>query len=361
MEFALSDDQRMLQASVEGFAAHHVTLDAVRLAAAGDASVGERAAAGLAELGLPAMLVPQAHGGLGLGLVEAVVAQEVLGSMVSPAGVMGAAMASIGIAAAASEDQKAAWLPAVAAGEMRCALTLTERTGRRDGADVQARDGKLHGTALFVLEAERASHCLVADGQGQLHLVAMGAPGVTLSALKTIDGTRSFAEIHFDGATAEPLAAENSPGGAADKMIAAGRVLLAADSLGAAQHMLNAAVAYSGQREQFGRVIGSFQAVKHICAEMAAKLEPARALVWHAAYALDSGDPEGPVMACLAKAHLAEVAAFVARTATEVHGGMGFTDLLGLHFWFKRIGANRQLLGGPEKTRADAARLQGWG
>ena len=361
MEFALSDDQRMLQASVAGFAAHHVTLADVRAAAHGDAKIPARIAAGLADLGLPAMLVPTDHGGLGLGLVEAVVVQEILGAMVSPAGILGSAVAALGIATAATEDQKAGLLPAIASGEKRFAIALSERVSRRDGAGVVSGDGRLNGTALFVLEADMATDILVADQQGSLHCVASGAPGVEQKALRTIDGTRSYGEFRFNQVEARPLNGEANAGDGADRMIAAARVLIAADSLGAAQHMLDAAVAYAGQREQFGRVIGSFQAVKHMCAEMAAKLEPSRALVWHAAYALDSGDPEGRVMAALAKAHLAEVAAFVARTATEVHGGMGFTDLLGLHFWFKRIGANRQLLGGPEKTRADAARMQGWG
>ena len=135
---------------------------------------------------------------------------------------------------------------------------------------------------------------------------------------------------------------------------------IAADILGAAQTMLDRAVAYAKERRQFGRVIGSFQAVKHLCAEMAAALEPCRAFIWHAAHALDAAPEEGPILACHVKAHLSEVGQRVARTATEVHGGMGFTDLLGLHYWFKRIGVNRQLLGGPERAREDAARLQGW-
>jgi alkylation response protein AidB-like acyl-CoA dehydrogenase len=94
---------------------------------------------------------------------------------------------------------------------------------------------------------------------------------------------------------------------------------------------------------------------------MAAEIEPARALVWHAAYARQAGLEDAPLLACLAKSHLSETGTFVARTATEIHGGMGFTDLVGLHYWFKRIGANRQLLGGPERVREKAARLQGWG
>ena len=134
--------------------------------------------------------------------------------------------------------------------------------------------------------------------------------------------------------------------------------MLAADTLGAAQNMLDQAVAYAKEREQFNRPIGSFQAVKHLCAEMAAQLEPCRALVWYAAHALSAAPDEAHLVACHAKAHLAEVGAFVARTATEVHGGMGFTDLLGLHYWFKRIGFNRQALGTPELVREEAARAQ---
>jgi alkylation response protein AidB-like acyl-CoA dehydrogenase len=149
------------------------------------------------------------------------------------------------------------------------------------------------------------------------------------------------------------------PGEALAQVVQALWTGLAADTLGAAQTMLDRAVVYAGERVQFGRKIGSFQAVKHMCAEMAAELEPCRSLVWYAAHAADESPEEAPMMAALAKSHLAEVGREVARTATEVHGGMGFTDLMGLHFWFKRIGWNRQALGGPELVRAYAARLEG--
>lgn len=361
MEFALSQDQRLLQQTIDAFVAQNVPLDSVRQAADGDAAAAQTIATGLSELGLSAMLVPEDHGGLGLGLVEAVVIQEALGRSVAPAGFLGAALAAIGIAATGSDEQKAEYLPALAAGEMRFATALTEHAGARDDAGVRADGDRLSGTALFVLDTARATHVLIADTQGTLHIAPLDADGVEQAMLGTIDGTRDYAELRFSDAIVNPLTAENQPGFSADRMIAAARVILAAASLGAAQHMLDEAVSYAGQREQFGRAIATFQAVKHLCAEMAAKIEPSRALVWHAAYAFNSQDPEALIMACLAKSHLAEVGDFVARTATEVHGGMGFTDLLGLHFWFKRIGANRQLFGGPEKTRADAARLQGWG
>jgi alkylation response protein AidB-like acyl-CoA dehydrogenase len=123
--------------------------------------------------------------------------------------------------------------------------------------------------------------------------------------------------------------------------------------------MIDRAVAYAKEREQFNRPIASFQAVKHLCAEMVAELEPCRAMIWYAGHALDELPDEAHLIACHAKAHLAEVGKFVAKTATEVHGGMGFTDLLGLHYWFKRIGFDRQMLGAPELVREEAAREQG--
>ena len=134
--------------------------------------------------------------------------------------------------------------------------------------------------------------------------------------------------------------------------------MLAADSLGASQIMIDKAVDYAKERKQFGRAIGSFQAVKHMCAEMTADLEPCYALVWHAAHCHDHSPAEARLMACHAKAHVSEMSKGIAKKATEVHGGMGFTDLLGLHYWFKRIGLNRQILGSPELVREDAYRLQ---
>ena len=104
---------------------------------------------------------------------------------------------------------------------------------------------------------------------------------------------------------------------------------------------------------------GSFQAVKHLCATMAADLEPTRAFVWYTGHVLAADPQDAARVVCHLKAHLSEVATAVAKTATEVHGGMGFTDLVGLHYWFKRIGFNRQMLGSPDYLRREAARLQG--
>lgn len=213
-------------------------------------------------------------------------------------------------------------------------------------------DGRLTGQALFALNATGADLLVVADKTRGLHLAQIAEAA---EPMPSIDVTRRLTALTFKDTPAEALVSN----GALDRLRDAAWIMLAADTLGAAQTMLDKAVAYAKERKQFGRTIGSFQAVKHLCAEMAAELEPARALVWYAAYAFDHAPDEAPLMAAHAKAHTSEIGRFIARTATEVHGGIGMTDLLGLHFWFKRIGQNRQLLGGPEKVREIAARMQG--
>jgi alkylation response protein AidB-like acyl-CoA dehydrogenase len=209
---------------------------------------------------------------------------------------------------------------------------------------------------LHVLDFEADAY-LVADTAGGLHLVAADAPGLTRRRLETIDRTRPVGELMFSGVTGDTL--PGSDAAVCRRVLDMGRALLAADSLGAAQNMIDQAVAYAGQRVQFGRVIGSFQAVKHLCATMAADLEPTRAFVWYAGHVLAADPHDASRVVCHLKAHLSEVATAVAKTATEVHGGMGFTDLVGLHYWFKRIGFNRQMLGSPDYLRREAARLQG--
>src|ERR1700751_2125826 len=165
---------------------------------------------------------------------------------------------------------------------------------------------------------------------------------------RSIDRTRAVTDLRFDPARAIMLNAANAPEAAMQRVLDAGRIVLAADTLGAAQHMFDAALSFVKQREQFGRIIGSFQAVNHQFADMATMLEPCRAMVWYAAYAQDALPAEARVTALQTKAHLDDIAREIARMTTEAHGGMGFTDLLGLHYWFKRIMFNRQMLGSPE-------------
>jgi alkylation response protein AidB-like acyl-CoA dehydrogenase len=356
MEFGLSEQQTLLADSVRRYLADAVDLDTVR----GYADGGDDAAiwSGLVDLGVAGLLVPESAGGLELGALDAVVVAECLGAAVAPGPFLGTAvLAPTAIRAAGRADEApfAELLAAIATGGARVGVAVSEAVGARAGAGVRAHDGALSGRALFALDAD-ADHWIVADGERGLHLVAADAERLTRTPLATVDRTRRTVELVLENTPATPLSTDPAVCAA---VVRTARVMLAADTLGAARHMLVAAVAYAGEREQFGRPIATFQAVKHLCAEMAAELEPCVSLVWYAGHALDAEPEEAPLVACHAKALLGDVGRFVAKTSTEVHGGMGFTDLLGLHYWFKRIDWNRQMLGTPVLVREEAARLQG--
>jgi alkylation response protein AidB-like acyl-CoA dehydrogenase len=353
MEFGLSQEQTLLKDSVAGFLAERASLDRVRRFADDAAPAGDDTDIwqGLTDLGIPGLLVPESAGGVGLSCLDAALLAESLGYRATPAPFLGTVVAAPRLLTRLGRDDL---LGELAGGTLRIGLAVGEAVGARADAGVQARNGRLHGKALFVTDFP-ADYYLLADAARSLYLLDAGAAGVSVRRLTTIDRTRPTGELRLDGAAAERLT--DDPAQLVDLLDTA-RVMLAADTLGAAQQMLEQAVAYAKERKQFERAIGSFQAVKHLCAEMAAELEPCRAMVWYAAHALDHVPEEAHLTACHTKALLAEVGTFVAKTATEVHGGMGFTDLLGLHYWFKRIGYNRQMLGGPELLRDEAARAQ---
>lgn len=317
----------------------------------------------LQALGVPALRVPEAHSGLGLGLLDAAVAAEVLGSGSVPAPFAAVAvMAPAWVQGAASAAQRAEWLPRMASGEMRVAVAL-DALGALDSAASSAPSmnaGGLTGQVRSVLDTAGATHVLALLRDGRAALVAADARGVALQAQANIDRTRSLADIRFDAAPAELLGAATDPWALARRVRDAGRIVLAADAIGAAQHMLDSAVAWAGERVQFGRVIGSFQGLKHTLAEAVTMLEPCHALLWQAAHAHDQDAADARLLACHLKAHVGDTAREVARMTTEVHGGMGFTDLLGLHHWFKRCAFDRQWLGTPATCRDEAASLQGW-
>jgi alkylation response protein AidB-like acyl-CoA dehydrogenase len=359
MEFGLSEEQEFLRDTLTRLLSEQAGLPRARRFVDG----GEKRALdlweGLRSLGVPGLIIDEAHGGVGLTSMDAATVAQALGAAIAPVPfIASTVLAPRAIARAGSTDQKSKWLPRIAAGDVVIGAALSESaSGAREGANVTAKGGALSGKALFVLDFEAEAY-IVTDTAKHLYLVDASAAGLGRRRLTTIDGTRPVGELNFAGVRAEALPGSEDPAILA-VLLDVGRVMLAADTLGAAQQMLAQAVAYSLERKQFERPIGSFQAVKHMCAEMAASLEPCQALVWYAAHALDALPEEASVTACHAKAHVAEVGKFVAKTATEVHGGMGFTDLLGLHYWFKRVGLNRQLLGAPERLRDEAARLQG--
>ena len=360
MYFGLSEEQKSLEENINRFLADNAPLDTIKAVANGEESKADAVHQGILDLGLSGLVIPEEYGGLELNMLFATVVAAALGSGTAPVPYTGSyVMAPLAINLAGSDDQKNQWLPKIAGGECVIGVGLSEYVGAREDAGIEFSNGKLSGRSLFLIDGKNADAYLLANKSGELFLVEASSPGIEVIELTTVDKTRTSIELILKDVNADLLSG-SSDKSIIEKVLDAGRIMLAADTVGAAQVMLDKSVAYSLERKQFGRLIGSFQAVKHMCAEMAAELEPCHSMIWHAAHCFDNVPEEARLMACQTKAHISEVGQQVSKTATEVHGGMGFTDELGLHYWFKRIGLNKQLLGSPELIREEAGKLQGF-
>ena len=360
MYFGLSEEQSFFKDNVKKYLEEHATIDNIKHIANGDEkNISDEIHQGLLNLGVNGLLIPEEFGGLGLDLLFAAVVSEALGGGVGPTPFVAPyVMAPTALMHAGSEEQKESYLSKININKYRFGVGFSEFVGKRNDTGITFSDGKLNGRSMFALDTENATHLLLADEKGQIFVADAKSSNIEIVQLTTVDKTRHYSEVICDNAKGELLEHSSDSTDPINKTIDAGRIMLAADSLGASQTMIDKAVDYAKERKQFGRAIGSFQAVKHMCAEMAADLEPCYALVWHAAHCHDHSPGEARLMACHAKAHVSEMSKGIAKKATEVHGGMGFTDLLGLHYWFKRIGLNRQLLGSPELVREDAYQAQ---
>ncbi len=361
MYFGLSEDQIFFQDNVKKFLEDNAPLDVIRNISKGEnPNQKNEIHSGIINLGINNILVPEEYGGLGLDLLFAAAISQSIGEAVAPLPYCGSyVMAPIAIQIGASKLQKENIFNEMSSGNTKFGIAFSEYFGSRDSSSIHFSNEKINGKTIFAIDCDYATDILVSDASGKIGIVSIEDKNIEIVDLITVDKTRTYKEIKFINANVEILANTKNSTDGIEKALDAGRIITAADTLGASQAMLDKAVSYSKERKQFNRVIGSFQAVKHMCAEMAADLEPCYSLVWHAAHSFDNNDDDSKLMACHAKSHISEVAKMVSKKATEVHGGMGFTDLLGLHFWFKRIGLNRQLLGAPEIVRNEAAKVQG--
>jgi len=357
MDFGLSEDQLLLEATVRGFLRDRVPITRVRELREEPCPNDRAIWNELAELGMTGILVPEENGGSGLALLDAALVSQSLGYAGTPAPFLSSAVMVPVALAALGGSQAATWLGGIAGGELVFGVAVTETFSIREGAGLALARGALSGKALMALDACRADRLLLAVGRDRLAVIRGDASGLQTTRLATIDATRCTSELRLEGVV--PEAVFENAGKAIARMLDAGRIALAADAFGACESMIEQAVAYAKERKQFDRVIGSFQAVKHMCAEMIAELEPARSLLWYAAHSFDALPDEAPLLACHALAHISEIGREIASVATQVHGGIGWTDEQNLHFWFKRIGVDRHLLGGPELLRDRAAELQG--
>lgn len=367
MDFGLSEEQTALQDMVKKFLANEVPTTKVREVMDGDTGHDPAIWAGLAELGVLGLLVPEAHDGMELSLLDAALVAEELGRAATPAPYVECAIMSvIALCDAGTDAQQAEWLPKIAMGEAIVTIGGPSPNGAPPDASLTLNGDTLSGNMLFVPAANVADAIIVAldepGGKG-LYLVPRSVPGLSVETLHTIDKTRRLCELVFSDVTVTPeMRMGDADAGAAayERALNAGRIAIVADGVGGTAQAIAMTLDYVKTREQFGRAVGSFQAVKHMCADMVAAAEPVRALMWYTAYAFDSAPEDVALNAPLAKAHMAEVGSQVLMTATECHGGIGYTEECDLQIFYKRAGLNRQLLGGPEANRALAAAAQGW-
>jgi alkylation response protein AidB-like acyl-CoA dehydrogenase len=306
----------------------------------------------LMDAGLGGLLIPEDFGGTALGMEAAALALEVVGRTGTPGPYLGHLLAGWAISQTDDEALKARWLPKLATGEVVGTVALDGWT--TEAWRLDARGGRLSGEIRLVPGADQAQ-VIVIGVKGGLAVIE-GRDGVEAEPIDGSDPTRRLWTLKLSNAAAQSISSKS----AAQRLVDAGLILLAADALGGAEQCLTMSVEYAKQREQFGVVIGRFQALKHQLANMALEVEPARALVWYAAYAWDLDLPDASRVAAQAKAHLADRFVSVARAAVQAHGGIGYTWEYDLQIWFKRSIYDRAFLGAPSLHRERAAALAGW-
>jgi alkylation response protein AidB-like acyl-CoA dehydrogenase len=375
MDFGLSEEQEMLQQSAREFLTRECPPSFVRAMYTEPEGFSRELHRKMAEQGWTGLLIPEAHGGLGLGMLDMAVLLEEMGRAVVPGPFLfSSALFTLALIQGGTGTQKREWLPRLAAGEAIGTLAFLEEGDRLDAAGVQlkakkTRDGyTLSGTKMFVPFAAVADVFLVvvrtrgkAEDGISLLLVERDNPGVTLTPLDIFDQTRRVYELAFRNVTvpkASLVGNEDQGWKILARVIDAAGVALAADSLGGAQRSLDMAVDYTKVRTQFNRPIASFQALKHMAAEMASEIEPARSLVWYAAHAFDALPREASRAASLAKAYLSDVYARTTNRAVQIHGGIGFTWEHDMHFWFKRAKWNEFAFGDATYHRERLAQLE---
>ncbi len=377
MNFGLSEEQELLQSSARDFLERECPPARVREIASDAAGLSGALESATAAMGWPGLLVPSSHGGLGLGALDVALVLAELGRSAAPGPFLfSSVLATWALVRAGDARQKRAWLPKLARGEAIATIAWQEEEGRFDPPSIALRARKagrgweLRGRKLYVPYAAQADLWIVVARTASqpekgvsLFLVERPEKGASVEEIETVDRTRRFHALELRGVRVGPDATLGRPGTTAallDELRDLAAIALAADSLGGAERVLEMAVAYAKTREQFGRPIGSFQAVKHLAAEMVAKIEPSRSLLWYAAHTFDSNAKERGRTASMAKARLGEVYSWAANTAVQIHGGIGFTWEHDIHFWFKRAKWNELAFGDSSAHRERVAALGGY-
>ncbi|MGE4243145.1 acyl-CoA dehydrogenase family protein [Ramlibacter sp.] len=360
MNFTLNDDHIVLRDSAHAFLRKEVDLAPLLVPGAGAAQAPYAELwPKVREMGWPGMAVPEAHGGLGMTDIDLALVARECGRFLAPAPLFGAFAGTWALLAAASESQQARVLPDVAAGASRLALAYLPASGDAEAAasGVQAAahaDGRhvLTGTSHYVVDAVGADRFVVAamlEGQRRLFLADAGEVSVRTRLLEWRDITRQVAHVDWDAAPAEllPVGWDEAWPGIRNRLF----VLLAAESAGGLQAVLDDTAAYARERVAFGRPIGAYQAIKHGLADMLAQAECAGTAMLYGAWALSQDDETATLAAALAQSFASEAYRDATHRSIQMFGAIGFTWEMKNHLYFKRARGNASLLGAPAAQR----------
>jgi alkylation response protein AidB-like acyl-CoA dehydrogenase len=363
-EYRFTDEQSQLRDAVRKFSAEHFSEEKVRQFMESDPPFDPKVWARLGgELGVLGLSVPEADGGVGGTLVDQAVAIEELGARLGCGPLFGTVYLAIpALVAAPVGAARDELLADLIEGQRTAAVAVVDRVGTfdPDAITVTADGDKLTGTVSQVVDGGIVDVLLVAargaDGVA-LYVVDANADGVQRTSLATLDLTRSEANVTFSGAPARVIAGAAETARVLEHALAVGAALLAVEQVGAAQHLLDLSVEYAKSRLQFGRPLGSFQAVKHRLADLLVDVEHARSTAYHAIWALTDGSDD-PAMAT-SNAQSVSSAAFshVATDTIQVHGGIGFTWEHQAHLYYKRAATDAVLLGSAEQHRDRIAEM----
>ena len=375
MDFGFNEEQDMLRKSARDFLAKESPMTYVRRMMEDEVGYSVETWRKMAGLGWMGLILPEEYGGAGLNMVDLVVVLEEMGRVVMPGPCFSTVLlGALAVLEGGSEQQKARYLKAIAAGELKATVASLEPNGRWEaegiGATATADSGGflLNGTKLFVADAHVADLVVVAvrseqsKGEEGISLFAVDVPkeGVTITPLKTMDQTRKLCEVKLEKVRVGPEALIGARGGGfpiLKRVTDRAKVALCAEMCGGAERVLEMSVEYAKVRVQFDRPIGSFQAIQHKCANMLLLVESAKSATYYAAWAVANDVPEAPLASAMAKSYTSDAYRVVAGEGIQIHGGIGFTWEHDMHIYFKRAKGSEFTFGDATYNRELVAQL----
>lgn len=378
MEFGFTEEQEMIRSQAAEFLKNECNIPFVRELMSNDHGYNQDFWKKVAALGWLGLIFPEQYGGAGLTFVELTIVLESMGAALAPGSFVSSVLGGLILLEAANEEQKKRWLTPLIEGRIKATFALSGPNASWQAADLTSAtaergDGhySISGTKLFVPDAHLADLIIcaastrsssVAENDVSLFVVDRNSERLNVTPLNSMDQTRRLYEVSFEQVR---VPANHLLGGAGkswpiiERVIDKGTVGLCAEMVGGAQRVLDMCVEYAKERVQFGRPIGSFQAIQHKCADMLLMIESARSATYAAAWAAGQDGADATLLASIAKAYTSDAYRFVAGEGIQIHGGMGFTWEHDMHLYFKRAKADEFNFGDPSYHRARVAQLIG--